>query len=79
VIEVLPNSRHPFSLITKSAGVERDIDLIAPMAARRLAAVYVSITTLDPRWPASWSRAPPRPSGGCAPSKRWRAPACRWG
>jgi DNA repair photolyase len=28
--------------------VERDLDLIAPMAADRLAAVYVSITTLDP-------------------------------
>jgi DNA repair photolyase len=49
VIEVLNEHRHPFSLITKSAGVERDIDLIAPMAARRLAAVYVSITTLDPQ------------------------------
>jgi DNA repair photolyase len=49
VIEVLAEHRHPFSLITKSAGVERDIDLIAPMAADRLAAVYVSITTLDPR------------------------------
>jgi DNA repair photolyase len=49
VIEVLAEHRHPFSLITKSAGVERDIDLIAPMAARRLAAVYVSITTLDPQ------------------------------
>jgi DNA repair photolyase len=48
VIEVLAEHRHPFSLITKSAGVERDIDLIAPMAAQRLAAVYVSITTLDP-------------------------------
>jgi DNA repair photolyase len=48
VIEVLAEHHHPFSLITKSAGVERDIDLIAPMAARRLAAVYVSITTLDP-------------------------------
>lgn len=47
VIEVLQAHRHPFSLITKSAGVERDIDLIAPMAAARLAAVYVSITTLD--------------------------------
>ena len=34
-------------MITKSSGVERDIDLIAPMAAERLAAVYVSITTLD--------------------------------
>ncbi len=48
VIEVLQEHAHPFSLITKSAGIERDLDLIAPMAARRLAAVYVSITTLDP-------------------------------
>ena len=36
-----------FSLVTKSAGVERDLDLIAPMAAQKLVAVYVSITTLD--------------------------------
>ena len=48
VIEVLEECRHPFSLVTKSAGVERDLDLIAPMAQRNLAAVYVSITTLDP-------------------------------
>ena len=48
VIEVCSEFRHPFSLITKSSGVERDIDLIAPMAAQNLAAVYVSITTLDP-------------------------------
>lgn len=48
VIEVLSEARHPFSLVTKSAGVERDLDLIAPMAADRLAAVYVSLTTIDP-------------------------------
>ena len=48
VIEVLAEHHHPFSLITKSAGVERDLDLIAPMAQRRLAALYMSITTLDP-------------------------------
>ena len=48
VIEVLSQARHPFSIITKSSLVERDIDLIAPMAKQRLAAVYVSITTLDP-------------------------------
>ncbi len=48
VIEVMSEFKHAFSLITKSAGVERDLDLIAPMARRRLAAVYVSITTLDP-------------------------------
>jgi hypothetical protein len=39
VIEVLAEHHHPFSLITKSAGVERDLDLIAPMAQRNLAAV----------------------------------------
>jgi DNA repair photolyase len=48
VIEVLRDHAHPFSLITKSSGVERDLDLITPMAEKRLAAVYVSITTLDP-------------------------------
>ena len=48
VITVLNEFQHAFSVITKSSGVERDLDLIAPMAARRLAAVYVSITTLDP-------------------------------
>ena len=47
LIEVLSESRHPFSIITKSSAVERDLDLIAPLAARGLAAVYVTITTLD--------------------------------
>jgi len=48
VIEVLAEARHPFSIITKGSLVERDIDLIAPMAQAGMAAVYVSITTLDP-------------------------------
>jgi DNA repair photolyase len=48
VIEVLARHRHPFSVITKSALIERDLDLIAPLAEQRLAAAYVSITTLDP-------------------------------
>lgn len=47
LIEALRDARHPFSIITKSSGVERDLDLIAPMAAQRMAAVYVTITTLD--------------------------------
>jgi DNA repair photolyase len=47
VVEVLAECQHAFSLVTKSAGVERDLDLIAPMAAQRLVAVYVSLTTLD--------------------------------
>ena len=48
VIEVLQEFQHPFSLVTKSSGVERDLDLIVPMAEHGLAAVYVSVTTLDP-------------------------------
>ena len=47
VIELLAECRHPFSLVTKSSGVERDLDLLAPMAADRLVAVYVSVTSLD--------------------------------
>lgn len=47
VIEVLQETMHPFSLVTKSAGVERDLDLITAMAKQNMAAVYVTITTLD--------------------------------
>ncbi|MFO1244439.1 MAG: PA0069 family radical SAM protein [Ramlibacter sp.] len=47
VIELFHETRHPFALVTKSSGVERDLDLIAPMAAQGLAAVYVTVTTLD--------------------------------
>jgi DNA repair photolyase len=49
VLELMQATRHPFSLITKGSGVERDLDLIAPMAAQGLAAVYVTVTTLDGR------------------------------
>ena len=48
VIEVMAECAHPFSLVTKSSGIERDLDLVAPMAARGLVAVYVSVTSLDP-------------------------------
>ena len=47
VLEVLSACEHPFSIVTKSAGVERDLDLIAPAARRRQAMVFISITTLD--------------------------------
>ena len=48
VLDVLAGCSHPFSIVTKSAGIERDLDIIAPMAARGLAAVYVSVTSLEP-------------------------------
>ncbi len=47
ILEVLRDFRHPFSIITKSALIERDIDLLAPLAAENLAHVALSITTLD--------------------------------
>jgi len=47
VIELLARAGHPLSIVTKSSGIERDVDLLAPMADQKLAAVYVTITTLD--------------------------------
>ena len=47
LIEVLSEHRHPVSIVTKSAGIERDLDLLAPMAQAGLVSVYVSVTTLD--------------------------------
>ncbi len=47
VIEVLAECEHPLTMVTKSALVERDLDLLAPMAAKNLAKVFVTVTTLD--------------------------------
>jgi DNA repair photolyase len=46
-LEVLERFGHPVSIVTKSAGVLRDLDILARMAKRRLARVYMSVTTLD--------------------------------
>lgn len=48
VLEVLERFNHPVVIVTKSAGVLRDLDILRAMAARRLVSVNVSITTLDP-------------------------------
>lgn len=47
VIEVLSRFNHPFSVITKSALILRDLDLLAPLAGDNLVRVAISITTLD--------------------------------
>jgi DNA repair photolyase len=47
VIEVLSRFNHPFSVISKSALILRDLDLLASMAERNLVRVALSITTLD--------------------------------
>ena len=47
LLEVFAECHHPVSLITKSALIQRDIDLLAPMAQQGLVTVHVSITSLD--------------------------------
>jgi len=47
VLEVLSDCDHPVSIVTKSTLVQRDLDLLVPMASRRLASVMISLTTLD--------------------------------
>lgn len=53
LLEVFAECRHPVGLITKSALILRDLDLLAPMARDGLVHVYVSITTLDNRLSAT--------------------------
>lgn len=47
LLKVLAAFRHPVSIVTKSVLVERDLDVLAPMAAQGLASVCISVTTLD--------------------------------
>ncbi len=47
VLQVLDRFNHPVGIVTKSAGVLRDLDILTSMAKRNLARVYVSVTTLD--------------------------------
>ncbi|KQR86159.1 radical SAM protein [Burkholderia sp. Leaf177] len=47
VTEILSERGHPFAAITKSSLIERDIDLLAPMAQKGQVIVAVTITTLD--------------------------------
>ena len=67
LIEVLAETRHPFSLITKNALVTRDLDLLAPLARDNLVRVYLSVTSLDNKLSAVLE---PRAS---APHSRLRA------
>src|SRR5205809_6460451 len=47
ILEVLAECNHPVTMVTKSALVERDLDILGPMAAKNLVRVFVSIGTLD--------------------------------
>jgi len=67
VIEVLAEFRHPFGIVTKSANVMRDLDLLKSMAEQDLVKVALSVTTLDPKLARSME---PRAS---TPAKRLAA------
>ena len=49
ILEVLERAGHPVGIVTKSALVTRDIDILPRMAKRNLAKVAISVTTLDPK------------------------------
>ena len=67
ILEVLKDANHPVMIVTKSAMVTRDIDLLAPMAEKGLARVGISVTTLDRKLARSME---PRAS---TPTKRLEA------
>lgn len=46
-LELLCEAHHPIAIVTKSALIERDLDILAPMAERNLVHVAVSLTSLD--------------------------------
>jgi DNA repair photolyase len=48
ILEVLVRTNHPVGIVTKSALILRDLDLLAPMAEKGLVKVAISVTTLDP-------------------------------
>ncbi|MCX4186708.1 PA0069 family radical SAM protein [Methylophaga sp. OBS4] len=48
ILEILAEFNHPVTIVTKSAMVERDIDILIEMAAKNLVRVNLSITTLKP-------------------------------
>jgi DNA repair photolyase len=60
-LEVLAETNHPLTITTKSHRVVRDIDLLAPMAAKGLVAVAISVTSLDPKVHRTLEPRAPRP------------------
>ncbi len=64
LLELMLETRHPLTIVTKNALIERDLDLLQALAEQNLVAVYVSVTTLDadmarslePRASAPWRR-----------------------
>ena len=64
ILEVLDRAGHPVGIVTKSALVLRDLDILARMADRNLAKVALSVTTLDAELARKME---PRAAGDAAP------------
>jgi DNA repair photolyase len=47
ILQVLRDFRHPVTIVSKSALIQRDLDVLGEMAKDRLASVTISVTTLD--------------------------------
>ena len=62
VIELLVETRHPFTITTKSDRVLRDLDLLQPAAELGLVSVALSVTSLDPKIARTLEPRAPTPS-----------------
>ena len=62
ILEVLERTGHPVGIVTKSALITRDIDILARMAKRNLAKVAISVTTLDAKLARTMEPRAPTPS-----------------
>ncbi|WP_380878019.1 radical SAM protein [Sphingomonas sp. DBB INV C78] len=73
ILEVLAECDHPLTITTKSDRVVRDMDILGPMAAKGLAAVAISVTSLTPETARTVEPRAPRPERRLAAVRALRA------
>ena len=78
ILRVLSDFNNPVGIVTKNHMVTRDIDILADMAKRNLAEVFLSVTTLDKDLARTMEPRASAPHRGSTRSARWLTPACRW-
>ncbi len=77
ILEVLAETCHPVGIVTKSARVVRDLDLLQDLARDQLVRVDLSITTLDPELAHRMEPRASTPAAAWAPWKPWPEAASR--
>ena len=77
ILEVLRDFRHPVTIVSKSALIRRDIDILSEMAKQKLAIVTISVTTLDRNLARVMEPPRPPPKDGSKLSPRLPTPAFR--